>query len=221
MKKLFPSLLLLLTSYSLLSQSWDLGINAKIYDPQGEFNTNVEGIAGGIGIRGLRNNASGRWSVGGELGIAMYSSDTYDLQTDNGTFEIYEEDCFWTAHGVVQYTIYRTDLIRTYAEGRIGATTFFSSRLAENEDAPFEDEFKFHGTAFNSGLGAGVTINFGQLFGKERNILNLDLGAKLHSGSTSSYREMDNIDRASSLEEGQYRSLTHYMGYHFGLLINL
>ncbi len=218
--KNFVFLLALLVTIPAFSQ-WDLGVNAKVYDPQGQFNTNVKGVAAGIGIRGLHNNASGRWSVGGELGVAMYSNDSYSLQTDNGEIQVDEEDCFWTMHGVAQYTVYRTELIRTYAEGRIGATTFFSSRISEDPSADFDDEFEFHGTAFNTGLGGGVTINLGRLFGSERNELNLDLGAKLHSGSNASYREMQDVQQSTSLNQGTYRSLTHYMGYHFGLLVNL
>lgn len=201
---------------------WNLGIDAKVYDPQGEFNQNVAGVAGGLSFRGIRNSASGRWSYGGELGVAMYSRDQYDITTESGNrIEIEEEDCFWTLHGLVQYTIFQNEAIRTYGEGRVGMTTFFSSSIALTETTEFDDQFKFHGTAFNTGLGGGVTLNLGKVFNGERNAWNLDGGVAVHSGSNAVYRDMDAVDTPASFEEARFRSLTHYIGYRFGLLISL
>lgn len=201
---------------------WNLGIDAKVYDPQGEFNTNVEGIAGGISFRGIRNSTNGRWSYGGEIGVAMYSNDQYDITTEGGRqIEVEEEDCFWTLHGLVQYTAFQNEAVRLYGEGRIGMTTFFSSTTALSGNSDFEDEFEFHGTAFNTGFGGGVTMNIGKVFTGERNPFNLDAGVAIHSGSNAVYRDMDAVDTPAPLDAGKFRSLTHYVGYRFGLLISL
>lgn len=217
------SLLLILAFFVCLSASaqWDLGIDVKVYDPVGEFNTNVDGVAGGLSLRGIRNAANGRWSYGGEIGVAMYSQDQYDVTLSSGDqIEVDEEDCFWTLHGLVQYTLFQNEAIRTYGEGRVGMTTFFSSTIALTENSEFSDEFEFHGTAFNTGLGGGVTLNIGKIFKGERNEFNFDAGVAVHSGSNAVYRDMDAVDTAASLDDANFRSLTHYVGYRFGLLVN-
>lgn len=217
------SLLIILVCLFSLSATaqWDLGIDIKVYDPVGEFNTNVDGVAGGLSLRGIRNSANGRWSYGGELGVAMYSQDQYDVTLPSGDqIEVDEEDCFWTLHGLVQYTLFQNEAIRTYGEGRVGVTTFFSSTIALTENSEFSDEFEFHGTAFNTGLGGGVTLNIGKIFTGERNEFNFDAGVAVHSGSNAVYRDMDAVDTPGSLDDANFRSLTHYVGYRFGLLVN-
>ncbi len=204
------------------SAQWDLGIDLKVYDPAGEFNSNVDGVAGGLSIRGIRNSTNGRWSYGGELGVAMYSSDQYDVTLPSGNqIEVDEEDCFWTLHGLVQYTLFQNEAIRTYGEGRIGMTTFFSSTTSLVETSEFSDEFEFHGTAFNTGLGGGITLNIGKIFTGERNNFNFDAGVNVHSGTNAVYRDMDAVDTPAPLDAGKFKSLTHYVGYRFGLLVNL
>ena len=210
-------------SISLVSQAqWNLGIDAKVYDPKGEFNQNVEGVAAGLSFRGIRNSTSGRWSYGGEIGVAMYSNDQYDVTLSSGqNIEVEEEDCFWTVHGLVQYTVFQNEAIRAYGEGRIGMTTFFSSTTALAQNTGFNDEFKFHGTAFNTGLGGGFNVNIGKVFTGERGAFSLDAGVAVHSGSNAVYRDMDAVDVPATLDAGQFKSLTHYVGYRFGVLISL
>ena len=213
---------LFLTVASPLFAQWDLGIHAKIHDPKGSFNTNVEGIAGGLGIRALRNSNSSRWSFGGEIGVSMYSRDQYLLETSPNRFEeVEEEDCFWTVHAIVQYSLYQNEAVRVYGEARAGITTFFSTTTAVNSNSRYNGRFRLHGTAFNTGLGGGMTLNTGKIFTGSRNRINIDLGANLHSGSKTHYRDMNNVDSASSLDEGRFKSLTHYIAYRFGVLINL
>ncbi|MDW3195893.1 MAG: hypothetical protein R8G66_26195 [Cytophagales bacterium] len=219
MKALVITIVSFLVSFSAAAQ-WNFGIDVKVYDPVGEFNTNVDGVAGGLSLRGIRMSDNGRWSYGGEIGVAMYSQDQYDVTLPSGTqIEVDEEDCFWTVHGLVQYTLFQNEAIRTYGEGRIGMTTFFSSTIALTENSEFGDEFEFHGTAFNTGLGGGVTLNIGKIFTGERNEFNFDAGVNVHSGSNAVYRDMDAVDTPAPLDAGKFKSLTHYVGYRFGLLV--
>lgn len=221
MKATFLFSLVFLIGFSASAQ-WDLGVDIKVYDPVGAFNTNVNGVAGGLSLRGIRNSAISRWSYGGELGVAMYSRDQYDVTLPSGNqIEVDEEDCFWTLHGLVQFTLFQNEAIRTYAEGRIGMTTFFSSTTSLVETSEFDDEFEFHGTAFNTGLGGGITLNTGKVFSGERNGFNLDLGVNLHSGTNTVYRDMDAVDTPAPLDAGKFKSLTHYVGYRFGILVDL
>lgn len=220
MKASFLVILTFLVSFSASAQ-WDFGVDIKVYDPQGQFNSNVEGVAGGLSFRGIRNSTAGRWSYGGEIGVAMYSNDQYDVTLPSGNqIQVDEEDCFWTVHGLVQYTLFQNEAIRTYGEGRIGMTTFFSSTTSLAETSEFDDEFEFHGTAFNTGLGGGVTLNIGKIFTGVRNEFNLYTGVNVHSGTNAVYRDMDAVDTPAPLDAGKFKSLTHYVGYRFGLLVN-
>ena len=143
---LYP-FVLFLTVVQLYAQS-SLGIDIQTYSPTGEMNRNVSGTPAGFSFRYLRST-SDTWSFGGELGIAMYSDETYMMETNSGEIEMFEEDCFWTIHGMAQYTIYQSETVRYYAEGRIGLTNFFSDKMAEDEEYEEYNEFKSHGTALS------------------------------------------------------------------------
>jgi hypothetical protein len=108
--------------------------------------------------------------------------------------------------------------LKAYAQARVGLTTFFSSRTPQETTPEFRETFEFHGTAFNTGLGGGVLVNFGSLFKKQTGSLNLDLGAALHSGSSTSYRYMDEGSQSVTLNEGVYQSVTNYIDYRIGFL---
>ena len=102
----------------------------------------------------------------------------------------------------------------SYAEARAGITTFFSSTTPYDLNNEYKGEFKFHGTAFNTGLGGGILYKVGS------NIW-INAGANLHSGSKVDYRYMPESDQSVSLQDGQYKSLTHYMGYRLGVSFSL
>jgi len=171
----------------------------------------------------LRSYTDSKWSWGGEFGVAMYSSDEYNLEYNGRTLEIYEEDCFFTLHGFVRYNLYERKGFKAYGEGRVGATTFFSTTEAVEEDTGFEGEFDFHGTAFNLGIGAGVLINTSTLFRPDREAGNtwINLGFNAHSGSNATYRMLPEGDSTHSLEDGQFTSLTHYFGFKAGVTFGL
>jgi len=101
-------------------------------------------------------------------------------------------------------------------------TSFFSSRMAVEEDTPFKDEFSMHGTAFNTGIGGGIMLNPRGLLSKTKPPGNLwiILGANLHSGSATNYRFAEGA-KNQSLDEGKYKSLTHYTDFKLGLVIPL
>ena len=196
-----------------------LGINAKIYQTKGDFNKNVEAVPAGISfnyLQGLKNN---KFSLGGELGIAMYANNQYDFETASGkTITIDEEDCFWTLHADFRYYFYRIPALKAYGQTRVGMTTFFSSRTPMESTNEFKESFEFHGTAFNMGIGGGMLLNFRQIFKKEAGVINLDLGAAVHSGSTANYRYMPEGTLSDTLDDGVYKSVTNYIDYRIGLL---
>lgn len=207
-------ILLFIFPFCAIAQQNFLGINIKVYDPISDFDKNISGsVPAGISLNYLRKPIDSRFFYGGELGIAMYSTNDYTLQYNGQNIKVNEEDCFWTIHGVVRYDIFQTDKFITYAEGRLGLTTFFSSTMPLEDNSDYEGEFSFHGTAFNTGLGGGVMYSLGKVW--------LNAGANLHSGTNSTYRYMPESNQSITFDEGKYKSLTHYVGYRLGVLIEL
>lgn len=215
MKRPALTIFALLFTTICFAQQNQLGINVKVYDPISSFSKNVDkSIPAGISVNYMRSKEESRYSFGGEFGIAMYSSNDYTLNYRGQNIEVNEEDCFWTVHGVLRYDVYRTDKFVTYAEARAGLTTFFSSTTPLEANTGYKGAFEFHGTAFNTGLGGGVLFRVGHKTW-------INAGANLHSGSKVGYRYMPESDQSVSLEEGQYKSLTHYMGYRLGVSFDL
>lgn len=196
------------------------GVNVKVYDPLSGMSSNINALPVGISLSYLRGFENNKLSIGGEFGIAMYSSNDYTLSYKGYDILVNEEDCFWTVHAVARYDLIRTPGFRTYVEARIGMTTFFSSIYAYDEDSPYPGQFDFHGTAFNTGLGGGVMLNPKKLFSRSEGpgSLWIDLGASFQSGTTTNYRYMPEGGPAVPLDEGHYESLTHYMGYRLGFV---
>jgi len=215
MKKLSLTLLVSLIALIGFSQRSTIGMNIKVYDPISKFKQNVDkSIPVGISFNYLRTKEESRYSFGGEIGVAMYSSNDYLIEYRGRAIKVNEEDCFWTMHGVVRYDLVRTDKFVSYAEARAGLTTFFSSTTPLEENTGFRGEFEFHGSAFNTGLGGGIMVRVG-------NNIWINGGANLHSGSRVDYRYMPESNEAISLQEGHYKSLTHYMGYRLGVSLQL
>ncbi len=223
MKKLICFLLLCLGHLSTGHAQGMYGFNVKVYQTKGDFNKNVQAVPVGISFNYLHHIKDSKFTLGGELGVAMYANNQYDYELPSGgTALIDEEDCFWNFHVDARYYFYQVPAMKAYAQGRVGMTTFFSSRIALDPTPEFEDTFEFHGTAFNVGLGGGVLINFGGLFNKDKvqGNVNLDLGATLHSGSKTDYRYMAEGSQSLSLDDGTYKSVTNYIDYRIGVAFN-
>ena len=218
MKNFHLTLFILLFASVCFAQKNRLGANIKVYSPISKFKENINSaIPVGISLNYLRLSEVSRFSFGGELGIAMYSSEEYTIDRDGEQLEVNEEDCFWTIHGVVRYDLYRTEKMVTYAEGRIGATTFFSaSSTSRPGEKHSENNSKLHGTAFNTGLGGGILY---QVFDN----LWINAGVNLHSGNTADYRYIPESEgtTAPTLKDGDHQSLTHYVGYRLGVSVDL
>ena len=216
----------LLISFGTISTGYAQGVfgfNVKVYQTKGDFNKNVQAVPVGISLNYLYHIPDSKFTVGGELGVAMYANNQYDYALPSGgTTRIDEEDCFWNFHVDGRYYFYQVPAMKAYAQGRIGMTTFFSSRIALDPTAEFEDSFEFHGTAFNVGLGGGVLINFGAMFSKDKTQgnVNLDLGASVHSGTKTDYRYMAEGSQSVSLNAGTYQSVTNYIVYRIGVIFN-
>ena len=224
--KIYLTLLLLFLVNT--SKGQFLGISANVYNPTGEFNQNIERAPVGLSLSYLYQKNQSRFSIGGALGIAMYSNSSYlyDL-TEEGypgeSVEIAEEDCFWTLHGIGRYDLIQLSNFKTFAEVKIGVTTFFSSREPLTTDYGIASEFEFHGTAFNAGVGGGIAVNPSGLISKKPpGRLWIEFSTTYNGGSDASYRyATESMSGTTNLSSGQYQSMTSYFDFKFGIICNL
>ncbi|GAB5525348.1 MAG: hypothetical protein Roseis2KO_32200 [Roseivirga sp.] len=223
MKRSILILTLALMATAIQAQTSGFGISLKAYDPKAAFNTNVDKTAFGLSMSYFYTPEASRFTFGGEFGVAMYSSDQYDITFQGRRITIEEEDCFFTLHGFARYDMVKKRSFSLYSEARVGVTTFFSTTDAMFENTGFDGEFEFHGTAFNMGAGVGIMVNPVALFDKEREAsgLWLDFAINGHSGSNTSYRMHPEGQGTFSLEDGKYESLTHYIGYRVGVIFGI
>ena len=203
-----------------------IGLNFNSFGAVKHFRDNITRNPLGVSINFFWAPEDKKFQYGLEYGIAMYSAKEYDYELvaegRPGTFiPVYEEDCFMKYHLVGRYLPFDYKAITTYIEARVGLTTFFSSRTAQTETDLYDDSFDFHGTAFNTALGLGALLDIGQIIKKEAwsTPFYLDIGATFNSGSRSDYRNMNEGEIASSLEHGNYRSVTHTTNYKVGLAL--
>lgn len=222
MKKLI-GLTLLFTLFTLThAQTSSFGINFKAYETKADFNKVVNAVPMGISLTYLRTLKDGPFSFGGEVGIAMYTDDEYEVNFQGRQVTIYEEDCFFTFHGFARYNLTESNWNKVYLEARLGATMFFSSAIAEETEVDYENNFDVHGTAFNSGLGAGVMIRPASVFDKENDYSSfwINLGANFMRGSEAQYRMAPQEPGIYTLDDGKHSSLTHYIGYRVGFVFD-
>lgn len=193
------------------------GLNFNLATPLQEFNDNLDKTPKGISFDYMRNIKQSRLSVGGEIGVAMFFDDEfmYELSDEgrpNEFIELYEEDCYLSYHTVVRYRAFERAWFNPYVEGRLGGTSFFSTRMAVEHTSLFDDTTRFHGTSFNAGLGAGVQINFCTM------PISLDLAALANSGTHAVYRSINDLrGGAVRFSDGQVESNTHHLNFRLGV----
>jgi len=219
---LLPLLLCVLSISFVQAQSnASFGLNFNLASPQQEFKENINRLPTGISFDALGRIKESRLSIGGELGVAMFFDDEfmYELREEGhpGEFiELYEEDCYLTYAAVTRYSAFKHAFINPYLEGRLGGTSFFSTRMAVEDTPLFEDNTRFHGTSFNAGIGAGFQVNFCST------PLSLDFAALANVGTHTVYRSItDTKGGAIRLSDGRVASKTNHINFRFGLRFNL
>ena len=213
----FISVLMAIASLS-FAQDNMIGVNIKVYQPLSGMAANIGAVPFGLSFNYLRSLRQTRFSAGGEIGVAMYSSNDYTLSYQGRDILVNEEDCFWTFHGVVRYDFVKTPRFISYVTAKLGMTTFFSSITAMEANSTYPGTFDFHGSAFNTGIGGGIMFRPKKPTTQDAGGFWINLGATFHSGSETDYRYMPEGGPAVPLDAGHYESLTHYMGYRLGFV---
>ena len=157
--------------------------------------------------------------VGGELGVSMYANEKYFLELQEGELagemiEIDEEDCFFRYGLFIRYLPIEGKKINPYLETSLGAVSFFSTRMADEEyDNYFKSETTFHGTSLNIALATGVIVRLSDL-------VSIDMKVQANNGSKTYYRSVDSADASlsRSLDYGRQSSSTNHFNYSLGIL---
>lgn len=123
--RLVVILVIFLCAPATLNAQFRLGFNVDIYKPQSQFAENVSNSPVGFSISGIKRLPESRFSVGGDIGVAMYSNRTYDYElveegAEGEFIEIDEEDCFLHADAIARYSLYQTNVVEAYAEMKMG-----------------------------------------------------------------------------------------------------
>ncbi len=196
-------------------------MNFNLANPQQEFKENINRLPMGISFDVMRSFKESRLSFGGELGVAMFFDDEfmYELSEEGRPGEfiaLYEEDCYLNYAVFTRYNAFKHAMFNPYLEGRLGGTSFFSTRMAVESTPLFDDTTKFHGTSFNAGIGAGLQVNM------RHTPVSLDFATVLNSGSHAVYRSIQNTNTgAIRLSDGRVASKTNHINFRFGLHFRL
>lgn len=193
------------------------GVHLDITQPIGEYANNVYSTPMGLSFNMLVpiKKVKGLY-LGGEIGVGMLYKETYDLmRTDgSGSAEVEEEDCYLMYHLDARYFVHNKSIFTPYGEAKIGATSFFSSVTTEEAEAlNIDSETKFHGTAFNAGIGAGFLTRISSN-------LSLDTNVLVNKGSRTNFRSIDDTtDKVKlSFDEGRRVSATNFVNFKVGIL---
>lgn len=215
------------------SAQFTAGFNINAYQALGQYSKNIARNPSGVTFFGNYQVPSTHFSFGGDFGAAMYANQEYTIQEarEGGLkgpeITYYEEDCYliYNVFGRVHLLNNDYGTVNPYLEVKMGGSSYFSDKTAQEDpntgvvpDGAEEDEFSFHGTSFNLGIGGGVFINVGELFGggSDRPFI-LDLGVSAINGTRTSYRNIDASAGVITAEKYNfYKSATDNIQFRFG-----
>ncbi|MDN5202962.1 hypothetical protein QQ008_16350 [Fulvivirgaceae bacterium BMA10] len=198
-----------------------------------EYGDNITNDPLGVSIAGFYMIPKTRWQIGIELGAAMYANEEYTLDLSEkgysgATAAVYEEDCYFLYQAVARYRLTKAGLINPYLEGRIGGASYFTDRsyseirsVVQGADKPeyLESDFKWNGTAFQTGAGMGFAFDFNKLTKKRYFPLSFDFAVTTYLGGRTNYRNVSEERKQLVRNDQQleYRSRTDNLTYHWGI----
>lgn len=222
-------LLISLSSHAQFSR-FSTGLHIMVDDALQSYGTNLETNPVGLLFTGLYHIPNSRFSLGSDVGVAMYRGDSYTLDlSDEGYANSYatvdEEDCYMAYSVFLRYDLLKFGPLTPYAQISLGGASFFSTKeysdlSGSNAPESIESELEIHGTSLKTGIGAGIMLNFGQLR-KEKRVsrISMDLGATINHGSTASYRSLIHAKSGTSTSQDNFfESNTHNVVYRMGVL---
>ena len=196
-----------------------MDIHFDMFAPTGAFAQTLNGSnPAGFGFNYLRRIGP-RWSVGAEVGVAMYYSAEYVLQTHIGPVEMYEEDCFWTVRALARYYLVETETFKGFTEFRLGANNFFSDVSAQEEVVADVGKTVSHGNSLVAGIGLGGELGLGAVnfkSGKKGSAF-VSVRTAYNFGSPTYYRSANVPSGISNdFEDHRYYSEISYIDVNLG-----
>jgi len=197
-----------------------MGMHYNITQPLSDYQNNLHTNPKGFSFSMM--NAVGKSEVlfmGGELGVSMYANEDYLLEVENEyneleSIDISEEDCYLRYNAFLRYIPFRHKVLSPYAEVSLGGVSFFSTQIVDEgfEDF-FDNQTKFHGTAFNLSAGAGLMVKLSEYVA-------LDMAVLANRGQKTHYRSISpsDINLKKTLDDGRHESFTHHVNYRLGFV---
>lgn len=232
MKNIFFTFIILAISiHSINAQKWSVGMNFFYDEALQDYDKNLDSNPLGVSFVGLYNIPNSRLSIGADIGVAMYYSDTYweDLSErghSEALAEVYEEDCYFTYNAIARYDMAYLGPITPYVEVKIGGASYFTSKdyndfSGSNAPNSINSDFDVHGTSLKTGAGAGLVFNFGMMKSEPyRSLVSIDLGAIINNGTRTDYRSIRPSDTPIANSDNYYNSKTNNVVYRVGVLFN-
>ncbi len=186
-----------------------------------EYQENLHKNPKGLSVNMLyKHHKLPNFRFGLEGGVSMYANDSYTMSWEDESgethfSEIDEEDCFFSYNANIKYFLVGDQKrVNPYLDARLGAVSFFSTRLSEDApEALFDDKTHFHGTALMYGVGGGIVARIWQA-------ISLDINVVANRGSHTDYRSIaaDDANIKRDLDYGRKESYTPNINYKVGIL---
>ena len=158
------SAFMLITAGSADAERFNIGVNANVACPQGEFGDTVDRNGYGFAVEGLYKPYILPFYIGLQLGYLQYGNTT---RTEQFSPEIPEVDVrvqttnnIFTSHLLVRF-IREYGRIMPYCEGLLGVNYFFTHSSVENEHFGYYPIFTTNNqddSALSYGIGAGTML---------------------------------------------------------------
>jgi hypothetical protein len=230
--------LLLLLFYIPAWAQLDLSLNGLVVSPQGQFQKNLDRVGFGFSLSGKYNFEPSPFSLGLNLGYALYGSETrseiliwpvsVDVTTDNNIFFMHMLGSVHQNFGIFQ----------PYAEVLAGFQVLWTdTKITDQEPNDNEDPIasSTHLSDWTSsfGLGGGLKIKLTEFktdeFGDDDNpaflnsALYLDLKVMYIFGGQAEYLREGDIEQGpnNAIILHKSHSETDYITYHIGVTFHL
>jgi len=220
----------------------DLSLNGLVVSPQGQFEENLDRAGYGFSFSGAYNFEQTPFSLGLDLGYALYGSETrsevllwpvyVDVTTDNNIFFMHLTGSVHENFGDFQ----------PYVEGLVGFQVLWTdTEIEDPEEYDDEDDDIASNTHLSDwttsfGLGGGLKIKLTEFesysglvdddegnTGSLNSILYLDFKVRYIFGGEAEYLREGDIEQGPNNEIilNKSHSQTDYMTFHIGLSIYL
>lgn len=222
LKKTCLLLFIVVLPFAVKAQVNDADINLFFGVPQGEFQDNLDAVA--VGINGSVAFAipSSPISLGLELGIMTYGTDSreesFNPNIPEVTIEVNTMYDIFTAHTFIRYET-QSGIVRPYLDGLVGFNYLFTESKIQDQDdyQTIASDTNFDDTAFSYGVGGGLKFRVAQT---ETNQFLINIKGRYLMGSEADYLQEGSLEVVNGeLFFNESTSKTDILTIHVGLSV--